>query len=477
MATACPGTPGVTSTPCPEPPTASACAGTARLPPRCLSPAMPVSHGELPAPEIPPDALAVTADLHQLTRRVAREDRGEPSAGYRLPPLLAALTRRAEDDARLQQLRCLRLPVRPVREVLLPHRPLGPRLFLRPGAARPWAPPSRAFGEGVALRPYPPLCRNAGWDPRPDPLGVRELYRELVRALPAERLHFHHEPLVEPAAAAADLLPPGEQGPRNAGKPPQHGDARHRQRQTACLFDDYLQYVADTGSDFLRTIFHLRGGVGEEEPAGAPRPRRDPAPRLAEPYEKGLWKPVLLEPAPVGLERLQRRLHRLWAALGVPSQERMEMAVKYGTGGVLARLPAALDAWEAAASGILQRELLLARLERLEERGSDPMRFFHGGPASATARAEETRARGRLRAALARCEARLSAALRRLWDGFGDTATFRGRPYAEKMRRDEVEMLYWLQQRRRAGALQAALGVQPQRHPPGTAGAETSGCQ
>ncbi|XP_054664258.1 coiled-coil domain-containing protein 87 isoform X2 [Grus americana] len=326
-----PGTPGVTSTPHPEPPTASTCTGTSRLPPRCLSPVMPVPHRELPAPEIPPDALAVTADLHHLTQRVAGEDRGEASAGYRLPPLLAALTRRTEDDARLQQLRCLRLP--------------------------------------------------------------------------------------------------------------------------------------------------LRGGVGEEEPAGAPRPRRDPAPQPAEPYEKGLWKPVLPELVPVGLERLQRRLHRLWATLGVPSRERMEMAVKYGTGGVLARLPAALDAWEAVAGGILRRELLLARLERLEERGSDPTRFFHAGPASATARAEETRARGRLRATLARCEARLSAALRHLWDDFGDTATFRGRPYAEKMRWDAVEMLYWLQQRRRAGALQAALGVQPQRHPPGTAGAETSGCQ
>ncbi|XP_010571430.1 PREDICTED: coiled-coil domain-containing protein 87 [Haliaeetus leucocephalus] len=464
-------------------------------------------HGEQPVPEIPPDALAVTADLLRLVRREASEERREAGATCLLPPLLAALTRRNEDDARLRQLRGLRLPTPQLGVPPAPQHP-SQRLLPWPSVAGPWVLPGRAFAEGVTLRLHPPLCCDAGEDTGledtgPDPLGVQELYQELGRgrALPAERLQFHCDPLVEPAAAVADLLPMGERehqnagempwhgGGRhgqqqsvclferqNAGEMPQHGDGWHRLRQSAYLFDDYLEFVAATGSDFLHAIFHLHDGDGEEEPVKAPQPRHETAPVPAEPYEKGLWKPVLPGPAPAGLERLQRRLCRLWAVLGVPSWERLEMAVKYGAVGALARLPAALEAWEAAADGILQRELLLVQLERLEERGSDPGRLFRGGLASATERAGEARARGRLHAALARCEARLSPALRRLRDSFGDTVTFRGRPYAEKMRRDMVEMLYQLQQRRRAGALQAALGGQPQHPPSGTAGAETPGC-
>ncbi|XP_074874376.1 coiled-coil domain-containing protein 87 [Buteo buteo] len=518
MATARPGTPGATGAPRPEPPATESRAGTTGLRRRCLlpeqrrgwrlpgvspppSPVMP--HGEQPVPEIPPDALAVTADLLWLTRREAGEKRREASATCLLPPLLAALTRRNEDDAQLQQLRGLWLPTPQLGVPPAPRHP-SQQLLQWPSVAGPWVPPGRAFAEGVTLRLHPPLCCDAGGDAGPDPLGVQELYQELGRgrALPTEQLQFHCDPLVEPAAAIADLLPTGEQEHQNAGEMPwhrggrprqwqstclferqkagempQHGDGRQRQWQSAYLFDDYLKFVAATGSDFLHAIFHLHDGDSEEEPVEAPQPRHEPALAPAEPYEKGLWKPVLPGPAPAGLERLQRRLCRLWAALGVPSRERLEMAVKYVAVGALSRLPAALEAWEAAADGILRRELLLVQLERLEERGSDPGRFFRGGPASVTERAGEARARGRLHAALARCEARLSPALRRLRDSFGDTVTFRGRPYAEKMRWDMVEMLYELQQRRRAGALQAALGGRPQHPPSGTAGAEMPGCQ
>uniref|UniRef100_A0A8B9M9R3 Coiled-coil domain-containing protein 87 n=1 Tax=Accipiter nisus TaxID=211598 RepID=A0A8B9M9R3_9AVES len=456
-------------------------------------------HEEQPVPKIPPDALAVTADLLRLTRREAGEERRKASATCLLPPLLAALTRRNEDDARLRQLRGLRLPTPQLGVPLAPRHP-GQQLLRWPSVAGPQVPPSRAFAERVTLQLHPPLCCDAGEDTGPDPLGVQELYQELGRgrALPAERLQFHCDPLVEPAAAVADLLPTGERERQNAGKMPrhrdgrhgqqqnaclfecqnaserpQHRDGRHRQRQSTYLFDDYLEFVAATGSDFLHAIFHLHDSDGEEEPVEAPQLHHKPmpAPALAEPYEKGLWKPALPGPPPAGLERLQRRLCRLWATLSVPSWERLEMAVKYGAGGALARLPAALEAWEAAANGILQRELLLVQLERLEEHGSDPGRFFRRGLASVTERAREARARGRLHAALARCEAWLSPALRRLQDSFGDTVTFRGRPYAEKMRWDVVEMLYQLQQRRRARALQAALGggvPVPKPHP-GTA--------
>lgn len=396
-------------------------------------PPRPRSLPALPTPAAPLRATAAALDLHQLTQRVA-------SDGHRLPPLLAALTRRPRDAARLRWLRGhqTQRPGPPP----APIPALGVSLLRRPELAE----------SAVGLRVQPPLCPGpvevaAEAEAEAVPGGeLRALYERLAAALPGERLRFEHEPLVEPAADDTELGPEGHHWTRAAAR--SAPAARRREPQSASLLQDYLRYLAGTASDFLHAIFNLGGGEEEEEeePVKAPR-------ATAEPRQPAAVTAV----TPAALQQLQRRLRQLWAALLVPGREQLATATKYASGAALARLPAALELWEEAAGLIQQREQLLAWLEGLEARASDPNRFFRRAPKAFAARAGEARARGRLRAAVARCEGPLRAALRRLREEFGDVVTLRGRPYEEKMRRDGVEMLYRLQQGRRAGALGAML--------------------
>ncbi|XP_035169814.1 coiled-coil domain-containing protein 87 [Oxyura jamaicensis] len=393
-------------------------------------PPRPRSLPALPTPAVPPCATAAALDLRWLTRRV-------PSDGHRLPPLLAALTRRPRDAARLRWLRGHQTQ----RPGALPAPPpaLGVTLLWQPELA-----------EGaVRLRVQPPLC--------PEPLEdaveaeavpggeLRALYERLAAALPGERLRLEHEPLLEPAAHADDLGPEGPRGSRVAAR--STTAPRRREPRSASPLQDYLRYLAGSGSDFLHAIFNLgEEEEEEEEPVKAPQATAEPR------------QPAAVTTAtPAVLQQLQRRLRQLWAALLVPGRQQLAMATKYAGGTALAQLPAALELWEEAAGLIQQREQLLAWLEGLEVRASDPNRFFCRAPNAFAARAGEARARGRLRAAVSRCEGPLRAALRRLREEFGDVVTLRGRPYEEKMRRDAVEMLYRLQQGRRAAALGAIL--------------------
>ncbi|KAM9166894.1 coiled-coil domain-containing protein 87 [Mergus octosetaceus] len=411
-----------------------------------VSPSPPPPPQPLSVPALPPPSATATAlDLQRLTQRA-------PSDAHRLPPLLAALTRRPQDDARLRWLR--RHQTRELGTLPVPPPALGVSLLRRPELAE----------SAVWLRVQPPLCPEpaevAAAEAEVVPGGeLRALYERLAAALPGERLRFEHEPLVQPAATGRDLDPEGLQrmGAVARGTPP----ARRWKPRNASLLQDYLRYLAGTGSDFLHAIFNLGGEEEEEEEEVVKAPRG-----AAEPGRPAAGTPVM----PAELQQLQQRLQQLWAVLLVPGRQRLAMATKYADGTALARLPAALELWEEAAGLIRQREQLLEGLEGLEARASDPNRFFCRAPKAFTARAGEARARGRLRAAVAGCEGPLRAALRRLREEFGDEVTLRGRPYEEKMRRDGVEMLYRLQQGRRAGALGAMLWHQGTETSPGGAG-------
>lgn len=408
-----------------------------------VSPSPPPPPQPLSVPALPPPGTTAAAlDLQQLTQRA-------PSDAPRLPPLLAALTRRPQDDARLRWLR--RHQTQEPGTLPAPPPALGVSLLRRPEPVE----------SAVWLRLQPPLCPEpaevAAAEAEAEPgEELRALYQRLAAALPGERLRFEHEPLVQPSATGRDLDPEGLRGTGAAA----HGTApaRRWEPRNASLLQDYLRYLEGTGSDFLHAIFNLGGGGEEEEEEAVKAPRV-----AAEPAE---GTPV----TPAGLQRLQQRLQQLWAALLVPGRQRLAMATKYADGTALARLPAALQLWEEAAGLIRQREQLLAWLEGLEVRASDPNRFFCRAPKAFAARAGEALARGRLRAAVAGCEGPLRAALRRLREEFGDEVTLRGRPYEEKMRRDVVEMLYRLQQGRRAGALGAMLRHWGAETSPGGAG-------
>ena len=119
-----------------------------------------------------------------------------------------------------------------------------------------------------------------------------------------------------------------------------------------------------------------------------------------------------------------------------------------------------MELWDEAAALIQHREQLLALLEGMELRTSHPNRFFQrrrrGLPSSIAFRGE-TKARRRLDAAVLRCEGQLQAVLRRLREEFGDVVRLKGRSYEEKLRWDRGEMLYRLQQGRRAATMGGVL--------------------
>lgn len=409
-------------------------------------------------------------------------------------PLLTAVTRRPEDHARLRR---LRTPTEQPQEPRGAPPAVGVRLWWHPesmeGAGKAGLEAALGSEAGMELlggarrrRPsrsdtkLQPLHGHAGTQPlhsdtelqplpahaavqpeefphrRPaPPEALRDLLARLGSALPAPSWRFHAEPLLEPAATDLDLTAGrSQQQPGAARKTP---GAPPRPRQ---LLHDYRRFLSAAGSDFLHAIFNLSSADGDEEPPDErPWGTAEPpaAARLtAEP------PPAAPTPSP---EELQHRLHRLWAALQLPAAERLAMATKYGPAAARPRLKAALELWEEAAALIRRRERLLALLEGLELRTSDPDRFFQrrpGLPSSAALRGE-TRARRRLNAEVLRCEEELRGKLRRLREEFGDAVTLKGRGYEEKLRRDRAEMLYRLQQGRRAAAMGGIVRSEPGR--------------
>ncbi|XP_042296235.1 coiled-coil domain-containing protein 87 [Sceloporus undulatus] len=250
--------------------------------------------------------------------------------------------------------------------------------------------------------------------------------------------------------------------------------------------DDYLKYLSTNEADFLPVIFHLynfEGDVEEElrqraiaeaETKKREKARRDTIKQAAElqfkqeKVEPGKWNPggtmteepdifALYDHKPEDLRAMQRRLERLWTVLHFPEGERLDMAIKYSSRQYYYFLPDMLQAWERAAQTIQERELLLAELEKFEQTASDPNRLFSKEPQAFARRMQESRTRWRLRSELAQYDAELYLILTHIKEEFGDTVTFRGRPYPEKMQWDTVEMLYWLEQKRRVGFLKRQL--------------------
>ncbi|PAA69407.1 hypothetical protein BOX15_Mlig026599g1 [Macrostomum lignano] len=143
----------------------------------------------------------------------------------------------------------------------------------------------------------------------------------------------------------------------------------------------------------------------------------------------------------------QERLEAIWSALQFPDRLRLDMVIKYSK---LPDLEAALAQWELTVAAILRRESILAELEAFERAASDPARFrARGHRGSSQARLEESAKREELLARLSGADEAVKAPLEVLETRHGDVATFRGRPYSDKMRWDKIEMLYWLQEERR----------------------------
>ncbi|XP_032991774.1 coiled-coil domain-containing protein 87 [Lacerta agilis] len=347
---------------------------------------------------------------------------------------------------------------------------------------------------------------------------VREMYKELMNTIPKDHLKFDLGSLTDSPATniqlagcfasstltrgkseqvinkeLSNILPPGPFVPEEVSESPNVPFKKNsgKKERTSWLkwwkatfnTDDYLKYIGTKESDYLPVIFHLYSVKEDEEQQAVldevkvkkqEKVKRDVIKKAAElqtkkeEFEHGKWnfKSTMLR----GLETVfssdhtsedlkvfQRRLERLWTVLHFSEQERLDMAIKYSSNPYYWLLPDMLQAWETAARSIQDRELLLADLERFEETASDPNRLFNLAPRSFIARMKESRTRNRLRSELALYDSELYIILNNIKDSYNDTVTYKGRPYLQKMAWDTVEMLYWLQQERRANTLRRVV--------------------
>ncbi|XP_068922221.1 coiled-coil domain-containing protein 87 [Petaurus breviceps papuanus] len=337
--------------------------------------------------------------------------------------------------------------------------------------------------------------------------SIQEIYSELLSRVSADYLLFDKGPLVEPTSEkdwsslmASSFLyrdpkyriinpvldgigkhrihslnldpfppPPTPQLPKQWVK---RKTSWMRWWQATLTPDDYFLYLATQDCDFLHVIFHM---YPEEEPIHAPIVIKDtlelpPLPPMVQEEDAGEFVPGIWDANSVledGLgaegskalgdhrkvKRLQRRLERIWEALQVPDKDRLDMAIKYSTNARVGQLPALVTAWEKALQPIQERELLLAQLEHFEQEASDPNRFFLKVDYDLWRWTEESQIRSNLYEKISRVETLLTRLLRDIQIAFGESVTYKGRCYLEKMKRDKVEMLYWLQQERRAKKL------------------------
>ncbi|XP_061461835.1 coiled-coil domain-containing protein 87 [Rhineura floridana] len=350
---------------------------------------------------------------------------------------------------------------------------------------------------------------------------VRDMYKELMNTIPKDHLKVDLGPLTESPATNMQLagcfasstltrkkseqiineelskiLPAGPYYPdvvidtpmtpnlpfkRNVGKK-QYASWLKWWKATFNT-DDYLKYIGIKESDYLPVIFHLYSDkdTEEEEPLLSKeeikkqeKVKKEAIKKAAElqmkqeEFEPGKWNSnsinvgglgtfVCYNHKPEDLKVFQRRLERLWTVLHFTERERLDMAIKYSSNQYYLLLPEMLQAWEAAARAIQDRELMLAELEKFEETASDPNRLFSRAPQSFAMRMKESRTRSRLHSELARYDSEISFILNHIKATFNDTVTFKGRPYVQKMAWDTVEMLYWLQQERRANTLRKAV--------------------
>ncbi|XP_037373399.1 coiled-coil domain-containing protein 87 [Talpa occidentalis] len=231
--------------------------------------------------------------------------------------------------------------------------------------------------------------------------------------------------------------------------------------------DDYFKYLVNQETDFLHVIFQM---YEENVPKETPAPVREtlkiqpPPPLLQDKeldfvpgewnwnnvleYKVGPRKTQLLGESPK-LGNLQKRLERLWSLLEVPHKDRLDMAIKYSSNARLRQLPSLVSAWERVLQPIHLRESLLGKLEWFERQASNPNRFFGKADLGQSNFLEENQIRNKLYKKLSLVEAPLVSLLGEIELVFGEPVTFKGQRYLDKMKRDKVEMLYWLQQRRR----------------------------
>ncbi|KAI8805220.1 hypothetical protein BJ742DRAFT_775396 [Cladochytrium replicatum] len=115
---------------------------------------------------------------------------------------------------------------------------------------------------------------------------------------------------------------------------------------------------------------------------------------------------------------LQPKLERVWMMWKPPSDQRLSMAIKYGSQRFAPKLQKATDLWEMLAEHVVQREALMEKIEELY------IRFRSN------------------------VEARIQEESSVIKHYFKETITHKGMSYLEKMKHDYTDLTFRLQSRR-----------------------------
>ncbi|KAJ3045924.1 Coiled-coil domain-containing protein 87 [Rhizophlyctis rosea] len=166
--------------------------------------------------------------------------------------------------------------------------------------------------------------------------------------------------------------------------------------------------------------------------------------------------PSLL-PDAIDIRKSQEELERLWVTLKMPLDQKLDMAIKYGShkfapklGTVSAKKgvmegclanpeiamadsimcnfsPQAIKLWKEVSEHIIAREALLVEIEMFEQTASDPERFFRKGyEGSSEARMKEAREREELMRRLHYVEARIQESVRTIKRELHESVTYEG---------------------------------------------------
>ncbi|KAJ3257111.1 Coiled-coil domain-containing protein 87 [Boothiomyces macroporosus] len=134
----------------------------------------------------------------------------------------------------------------------------------------------------------------------------------------------------------------------------------------------------------------------------------------------------------------QKELESLWVTLQMPIDQKLDMAIKYGSH-KYAKLDNAIKLWKQASELIIEREKLLEEIEAFEMASSDPARFFAKGQMEA--RFKEAEHREKLLRPLHTLDAKIKDIASVIKNELSETVTFKGAPYVEKMKRDYADIL------------------------------------
>ncbi|KAJ3069251.1 Coiled-coil domain-containing protein 87 [Podochytrium sp. JEL0797] len=138
----------------------------------------------------------------------------------------------------------------------------------------------------------------------------------------------------------------------------------------------------------------------------------------------------------------QQQLEALWVALKMPLDQKLDMAIKYGSKKFGNRLEAAITYWAKASGFILAREELLLEIEIYEREASNPERYFKRGyDGSSEARMIEAKIRDGHLQKLHAMEEKLADVISMIKFELNETVTYQGVPYTEKMKSDYSEIL------------------------------------